>query len=108
MLRFRYSLRTLLLAVLFAGSAMLLWQVRGAWLFRTWPLYDAPNAERVPLQGPVHPRFSPSGDYALMLPRGLSFGEKGETCLLNLRSGSIQRCFPEGMHFEWHASRDKL
>lgn len=65
--RFRFSLRTLLLLTLFAGSAMLCWSVREAWAFKKFPPFRKIDSDHLlKFDRSSNFAFSPSNEYIVV------------------------------------------
>jgi hypothetical protein len=112
-LRPRFSLRSLLLASLFAGSAMLLWTVREPWAFQTVPMLKVPPVTPVSLwfpyfSGAYAAVFSPSGDFLVIHPRVLGLTAGGTSNVLSLNTRRVIDSFDEKLFHHWHPTHDWL
>jgi hypothetical protein len=101
--RFRFSLRTLLLATLFAGSVMLCWHLRGAWAFKRFSL-------EAPILGLNNGYVSPTGRF-LLVPIGTeNTGDKyleSNVAVLDLDSLTTVDRFTR-TKFQWSIKNDWL
>jgi hypothetical protein len=112
---FGFSLRTLLLATLFAGSVMLCWRVRESWGFKMFAPFvqldpaDARNPDFTQYASTTIVTFSPADKYVLFNPWPFRDWRVSEyAVLMNADSGEIVNASAEWRNAELNPRRDWL